>query len=70
VSNTVLAFLSVLTILSALLCVAFALSDERLNPAHPFEVDPLDAADHRGRHAAADVPTEVIRDGLRVPSWV
>lgn len=65
-SNAALALLSVLTILAMLLCVAFALPDQRLNPEHPFEVDPLDAVDHRGRHAVADEPTEVIRDGLRI----
>jgi hypothetical protein len=63
----VLALLSVLTILTALLCVAFALPDDRrLNSEHPFEVDPLDAVDHRGRHAVADESTEVICDGLRI----
>jgi hypothetical protein len=63
----VLALLSVLTILTALLCVAFALPDDRrLNPEHPFEVDPLDAADHCGRHAVVDEPAELIRDGPRI----
>ena len=55
-----LALLGVLFILTVLLCVAFALPPQQLNPEHPFEVDPLDAQDHRGRHELAEADETVI----------